>query len=267
MRSDAIEELISNDPSWMVRWGITIFFFTLLFLLTIAWIIKYPDTVSAPLKITTIDAPKSIQAKIGGKLIKLFVQPNDSVNTNDILAFIESTASHEQVLKLSTDMDTISSLIQGGQVEIVSNHIKNNYAQLGEVQLAYQNFYSAYLQFKNYLSSGFYLAKKNYLYKDLNNLRQLQVSIQQEKIIYTQDYNLAEQAYKRKQQLANDKVIALSELKEEESKLLAKKMPLQQLTASAINNQSLQNDKQKELLELEKQIAEQKIFFYKLPIL
>lgn len=260
-RSEAIQELISNDPSWMVRWGITLFFAMLLMLLAIAWMIKYPDTVTAPLKITTVDAPKSIQAKIGGKLIKLFVQPNDSVHTGDILAYLESTAAHEQVLQLSKDMDTISSLIQSGKVEAITSHIKNNYEQLGDVQQAYQNFYNAYLQFKDYLSSGFYLAKKQILYRDLNNLQRLQTSIQQQKSIYSQDYNLALEAYKIKQQLAKEKVIANIELKEEESKLLAKKMPMEQLNTSSINNQSLQNDKQKELLELEKQIAEQKNIF------
>jgi HlyD family secretion protein len=261
LRSEAIQELISNDPSWMVRWGITLFFAMLIMLLAIAWIVKYPDTVNAPLKITTIDAPKSIQSKIGGKLIKLFVQPNDSVHTNDALAYMESTASHEQVLLLSKDMDTISSMIQSGKVESISHYIKNNYEQLGEVQQAYQNFYNSYLQFKDYLSSGFYLAKKQMLYRDLRNLQQLQSSIQQQKNIYSQDYNLAQEAYKIKQGLAKDKVIAAIELKEEESKLLAKKMPLEQLNANAISNQSLQNDKQKELLELEKQIAEQKNIF------
>ncbi len=261
LRSEAIQELISNDPSWMVKWGTTIFFSLLILLLTITWIIKYPDTVKASLKITTINAPKSVQTKIPGKLVRLFVQPNDSVATNDILAFMESTAAHDKVLKLSDDVQTILSLIQTGRVEALANYVKSDYGQLGEIQPAYQNFYNAYLQFKAYLSSGFYLAKKQILNRDLTNLQQLQENIRQEKKLYEQDYAIAEENYKIKQQLAKEKVIAALDLKQEESKLLSKKMPLQQFNASLINNQSQQNDKQKELLELDKQIAEQKNIF------
>ncbi len=58
--------------------------------------------------------------------------------------------------------------------------------------------------------------------------------------------------------MAHDKVIAPLDLKREESKAIARKLPYQQTASALISNLTAQRVKQKELLELDKQVAEER---------
>jgi HlyD family secretion protein len=61
--------------------------------------------------------------------------------------------------------------------------------------------------------------------------------------------------------LKEEKVISAKELRDEKSKRINKEMSLPQINASIINNESLQNEKRKEIAELENQIQQQKDIF------
>lgn len=63
------------------------------------------------------------------------------------------------------------------------------------------------------------------------------------------------------QQLARQKVIAELDLKHEESKYMARRLPYQQAVSAVINNRYAQKAKQKELLELDKTVSEQRSAF------
>ena len=47
LRSSEVNEVLSQPPSWLVRWGITVFFFVLLILLGVSGFVEYPDLVKA----------------------------------------------------------------------------------------------------------------------------------------------------------------------------------------------------------------------------
>jgi hypothetical protein len=47
IRSEEVQEIISHMPNWIVRWGITVIFASLVVLLSISWFIKYPDILTA----------------------------------------------------------------------------------------------------------------------------------------------------------------------------------------------------------------------------
>jgi HlyD family secretion protein len=93
-------------------------------------------------------------------MIKFFVRNNDQVKKNEILGWIESTANHSQVLKLSKQLDTSLALLKAGfpgQAGHAFNEICTN---LGELQPAYQNFNTALSTFNDYLENGYYYRKK-----------------------------------------------------------------------------------------------------------
>ena len=158
-----IEDIISNKPPFIVRWGTVFFLVLLLILATICWFIKYPDIVEAPAKLTSINAPKQIICLINGKLIKLFVKENKQVKQGDVLGLIESTANHNEILRLNNNILQSQQLLQNNSSEKISAIFNTNYSQLGELQQSYQTLSQSYLTFKNYLSNGFYLHKKEIL--------------------------------------------------------------------------------------------------------
>lgn len=256
--SDSVQEIINYNPIWLVRWGTTLFSFFFFGLFGLTFFVSYPDVIRGTLKLTSAERPKSITPKINGKLVRLFVKENAIVNKNQTLAYIESTANHDEVLSLSTQLDSIQKSVQLGIYSALSPLQKNSYTNLGEIQPDYQRFEQTLTQLQALTSNGFYSQKRNLLNQELSDIGFMSRKLAEQQQIYLRDYNLAQNEFSKKQRLARQGVVSSSELSDAESKLLAKQIPLKQTEAQLINNKSEQTGKQKELLELDKNLFEQK---------
>lgn len=255
--SEEVQDIINRPPSAIIRWGLTVFFgLCLMFVFLMYWI-QYPDILKASFRLTSEQSPKSILSKIDGRLIKLHIKNQEQVTKNEVLGYIESTTDHEQVLSLLRFLDTFEE-----NENLFLQNRKLDFKRLGELQSSFQAFKAAYLQYISFLSGGFYLQKKALLLQDLEHLKSLEQNLQTQKKIQAQDYILAEKEFKIQEKLYADKVIPVLEFTREESKMMSKKMPLQQLESNLINNLTSQIGKQKEILELDKTISEQKSIFF-----
>ncbi len=258
--SEEINEIITAVPSWILRWGITLIFSILLLIILASALIRYPDIVKAPLKINSLNAPKEIITHQQGKLIKLLVRDNQFVQNRQALAFLESTAKHEDVLKLQKQLEVLTIQVENNTGKKLETILPKGLA-LGELQTSYQNFYQEFIQFSNTQEGGFYLAQRAYLQKDLNEISKLEQQILKQKQIQEKEYaNIAEE-YESYQKLKSKNVISNSEFKQQENKYLSGKYPLEQTATALINNRTSLLAKQKELATLENTIIEQQSKF------
>ncbi|MFA6087771.1 HlyD family secretion protein [Mucilaginibacter sp.] len=259
--TDDMQDIITSVPSWLLRWGITLFFFVLVMLLSLSAFIKYPDIVKTQLKITSPNMPKQVVPKITGKLVKLLVNNNDEVKPGQALAYIESTASHDKVLLLLTRLKQMQKQVGLNQPIDKSffNNADNN--ELGELQASYQSFSQAYLTYKSSVEDGFLLKKRAYLQKDVSALSQQASQLQSEKVLQQRDFKLAEEEYSMHKKLEQQKVETPAELRQQESKYLSRKAPMLQTDAALINASTNSLAKQKEIMELDNQVQEEKAKF------
>ncbi len=79
--------------------------------------------------------------------------------------------------------------------------------------------------------------------------------------MYARDAELADQEFKISQNLHAEKVIAALNLSREESKMLGKKLPLRTVESSLVGNLMQKTAKQRELLELDHTVSEQREAF------
>lgn len=261
LHSAEVTELISTRPTFLVRWGVTILFAIAVILITTTWFIKYPDLIHAKGTLTSVNAPKLVSANTDGRLLRLFVKEGEYVNVNAVLGFMESTANHQSVIELSQTLDSIGKDLQEDKPERLGKYFVSDNINIGELQPHYQVFRQAFLTFSNYLSNGFYPRKKAILYQDMANLRQLHSNLLIQKKIQEQDVSLAQQTFDANDTLRKENIISAFDYRNEKSKLLNKSLSIPQLNASLIGNESQQNDKQKEIMELENNIAQQKLVF------
>ena len=105
LRSDAVQDIIRYKPYWLVRWGTFLFSFFFLLLFTLSFFVKYPDIIKSSLKLTATETPKAIVSKATGKILKMFVKENDTIQINQTLAYIEALGNHEQILELSRKLN------------------------------------------------------------------------------------------------------------------------------------------------------------------
>ena len=258
LRSEEMQELMARPPRWLLRWGILVVFLVLLLITAGAWLIHYPDLVRASFKLTASNAPKAVVTRTDGKIVRLLAREEQIVQAGEPLAYLESTASHAEVLQLSQELRTAWTVVRRGNLEGLHQINLSAYNQLGELQATYQTFEQAHIRLRAYLAGEFYSQKKAVLRQELGDLRILAQQLKQQRPLQARDAALAQQEYEVQQQLAVEKVIAPLELRREESKNISRQLSYQQTASALVTNVTAQRAKQKELLELDKQVAEER---------
>lgn len=258
INSEEVQEIITAVPSWILRRGITIIFLLLVSIVIASAFIKYPDVVKTALKVNSLNAPKAVFVRQTGKIVTLLVKEATSVKQGDPLAFMESTANHFDVIKMHDVLVQINEeLIKketAGKIALVG-------LNLGELQGPYQIFHQQYLQYISTQSGGYYLNRKKYLKRDLLEINELKKQIVIEQSVHEKEYANIEQEFEAYKKLHEKGVISNSEYKQQENKFLAGKYPLQQTVTALLNNNSTYAGKQKEILDLDHTIQEEKAKF------
>ncbi|WP_367867703.1 HlyD family efflux transporter periplasmic adaptor subunit [Pedobacter sp. WC2423] len=256
--SDEIEEIITSVPSWIVRSGTMIIFTVIAGIVLMSAFIKYPDIVNTSLKVNSLNSPKRILSKQRGKLVRILVTENQFVKQGQPVAYLESTADHTDVIRLLKKLKQLRTIAPSSTFV---NNFESDKLNLGELQSAYEVFYQSYLQFNKAIKGGHYSKQKIFLEKDLNELRKLTDNINQQKKIQEKQIENAELQYKAYIILRKKGVISNNEFKEQENKYLSSKYPLLQNETSLSNNNTAYLAKQKELLDLDNTIMEQRLNF------
>ena len=260
--SDEIQEVINYRPHWMIRNGNAFFFLIIFFLLSLTWLIKYPDIINASARILTLNPPKLVSSKTGGKLLKLFIANEQQVRKGQHLGYMESITDYYEVINLQNWIDLIIKTTKNNSYEIVTTNQLPDLHNLGELQPNYQLLQNGLAEIKQTLANGYYEKKRNALQKDLQYLASLKKNTYQQQEIVEMDQQLQKKEYDAYESLAKDKIIAPLELDQYKSKLLSKDQNLKQIDAQITNAEVNSHNKKKELLDLQKTITDQQQKFH-----
>ncbi|MAN25770.1 hypothetical protein [Mesonia sp.] len=61
LRSDVIQEVIGKTPSWLIKRGLSCFFFIMLIGILISWTIKYPEIIEGELTIIKMNSKQVVE--------------------------------------------------------------------------------------------------------------------------------------------------------------------------------------------------------------
>lgn len=261
LRSDAVKEIVSSRPGVFIRRSIPFFFCLVGAAFIACWFIQYPEIIPARAKLRSVNAPKPVISKSDGKLVKLFAKEGAEAGKGELLGYIENTADLNSVLSLSRETDSLATIISNNDFDRLPGFIESARGNLGELQQSYQLFLQSFISFRDYIANGFWLKKRKMLMNDMNFLRRMHDQLLLQEKISAEDFALTQKTFTANGSLHKDKVIADFEYRNEESKLLGKKMSLPQSSLSVLGNEAQQGEKQKEILELDNKIAQQKNIF------
>lgn len=107
LRSEEVQEILSDVPNWMIRWGSALFLSLIVLLLFISWFVKYPDVIPSKAVVTTQTPPEKQYARTTGKIQSLLVKDNEIIQAHTPLAILENTANYKDVYLLKSVIDTI----------------------------------------------------------------------------------------------------------------------------------------------------------------
>lgn len=149
--SEPVQEILGIIPSWITRWGITLTFSILMFLLLGCCLINYPETISGTITLTSVNPPTSLVARKSGLLDTLLVRNGSVVHKGDILAVLSSTANTD-------DIATIRELINDNRTLSLENvsslDLFNKEMLLGPIQQSWTNLKSSIREYMEYIEMG-----------------------------------------------------------------------------------------------------------------
>jgi len=257
-REIGTEEFISDDTHWILRTGNLMFLVIIVLFLACSFFIRYPDVIRGSMKLLSRNAPKLVVAPTDGKLVKLFVTNEMEVMDGQVLAYLQSTGRHEQVLALEKWILCIEPYIIRDSFGVLSTHPLPVYNALGELQPAYQAFQNVFKETEALLPLGYYEQRKNALVRELDFIDATQRNRQEQDSLLHEDYKLQKTEYDVNEILSREKVIDLMELNRNKSKAIGKEEVLRQMDAQLIAGSVDRHNKEREIAEFLKFKADQR---------
>lgn len=261
LRSEMTQEIISRKSGFLEDWALFIFLLLLLLMIGGTWFVQYPDIINARATLTADNAPKEIIVRQEGRLVKLFAKNNEKVKKNEFVGWIESTANHQEVIRLLNQIDSSLVLLNSNHPNEITKLFQSHYNDLGEIQQSYQQLFAVWEIFNDYTLNGFYLRKKYLLEDDVNTLNDLNKNILSQKELTEQDVKLAAETYSINKILLDKNVITKEEFRIEKSKYVNKEKSIPQLEATIFANEMQRRDKFKEIEQLNHDTNKQRIIF------
>lgn len=145
IRSDEVQEILTEVPSWMIRYGITLVFAIILSVLILSWFIKYPETIEGSVELTTEQPPVKLVAKTSGYIQNIKFAEDDTVKSGQVIAELANPVNKETIDSLriflnSFNLDSagvqfteLSRLKSLGQAQIQVNQLYNRLVEYDEL--------------------------------------------------------------------------------------------------------------------------------------
>ncbi|PVV54769.1 HlyD family secretion protein [Chryseobacterium sp. HMWF035] len=227
LRSESVQDILTQPPHWMIRWGNTIIFLILVLILMMSYVIKYPEFVPAPIVVTSQNPPEKLQATINSKIEKIFIKNHQEVKKDQVLMIMQSTADYKDVLELKKLMDSITP----DQLRSFPLHEASRF-KLGELQGDYNQFAKAFQDEALFTRLQPYAPENLAANQSISEYRSRIATLRQQKSLELAKYELTKKNYQRSQELFNQGVIASVELENEKIKYLQAQQNLQNLNIS-----------------------------------
>ncbi len=258
LRSEEVQEVMGHMPSWILRWGITLFFVIILTLLIGSFFFRYPDTITATMTLTSDNPAVQIIARANGRLTSLYIEDKQKVESGDYLAVIENTAVTEDILQLR---NTLIPIVNEPDTALLLFNAERE-LKLGNAQSLYTNFLRSLYDFKNYKVLNYYPQKINSLRKQIGKYEVYHRNLIGQLQIQQEQYEIGKKQYDRDSILFEEGILAAADLEVTRTQLLQKRTVYEQLKASIDNLQIQIGDLEADILDYELQQAEKEKVLY-----
>ncbi|MEM9001857.1 MAG: HlyD family efflux transporter periplasmic adaptor subunit [Bacteroidota bacterium] len=233
-RSDQVREILGKTPNWMIRSGTSLVFVIVGILLLGSAVISYNDIIPAQIVITSKNPPIYLKARSSGRLTKVLVQANDHVSKDQILAEIENTAKFEDAIYLANELDSHRAVF----LSLDSLHqIFPSTLDLGEMQLAYGNYLTAYQNFILYHTLAPNTKESALIRKQLYEQQQFLRNQERQLALFEQDLALSKNNFDRNKGLFDKRVISKAEYEEASRAYLADQQQYEVFLTNISNTQ------------------------------
>ncbi|MGB0522292.1 MAG: HlyD family secretion protein [Flammeovirgaceae bacterium] len=257
VKSEEVQDLLGRPPHWIIRSGILMVAIFTAMILSVTYVVRYPDTLPTEVTIATETLPTSVQAKQSGKLTHLFVGEHTFVKKGQYLGVLENPVNYEEVMSVKAWFDHFYEQLNKKQQ--VGTFYQGKMPELGSLQGAYAGLHKAYKDYQFYLAQAANTRKLSQMQKQLAVQELVTQSLGQKAKVSQQTFQLNQKKYQADKALFSEGVISEQEYDNAEKAYLNEKLALANLDNEKANQQLQIENLKHQMVELEQQDTERKI--------
>ncbi len=255
LRSEEVQEILSQPPSWIIRYGITAILITILAILTGSWFIKYPDIIPARVVITTEVPPANIIARAAGNLT-FFITDTQEVVQDQLLGEVENPAVTADVLALMEQTEAFKAMLFMGQ-EYDTGHRFEQTLNVGTMQSGYFQFLNAHRGYRLFRQLELYTKQKNALRERIRFYEDLNQQNEGQKRLAIEELSIVQKRYEADSLLYSKQAITKFEFGQTKNNFLAARRNVANTESSIINNRIQMSQLESQITELDLQYRDE----------
>lgn len=240
-----IQQIMGDPPSWIVRWGISLVCISVTVLVLIAYIVKYPDIIAAPITLETENPPIRIPARTSGQLIALNVAEGTKVETGQILAILENTASFTDIKELGVFISTVSETGLLDDLDLPKN------LSLGVLQDSWSSFSESYQDYIYFLRKDKTRSKARLLRRQIKDTEKLNQVLVSSEAFLQKDKLLIEKRLERSRNLLRQGLVSNADYESIIAESSAIDRQISDMDSQRINNEITIQQLQRSILDLD----------------
>jgi len=239
-----IQQIMGDPPSWIVRWGISLVMISVTVLVLIAYIVRYPDIIPAPITLETENPPIRIPARMNGKIESLKVEEGTRVETGQILAILENTADFNSIIELSIFTATVSETGLLDDLDLPKD------LSLGVIQDSWSSFTESYKDYVYFLRKDKTSKKARLLKQQIKDTKDLNQVLKRREASFKTDKQIIESKLKRTRNLLAQGLASVVEYEDMQSEYSSIKRQISDMGSEFINNEITIRQLERSILDL-----------------
>ena len=229
---DQVQTILGKPPGWILKWGISFIFMTVLMLIWMSYLVKFPDIIQARVILTTEIPPVHLFVQSGGKIENLLVEDKQVIVENDLLVIIQNPANHRDIVILENFLEKVKvrKTVDLSDVAYPEN------LELGEIQSSYSDFTQNLNDFNFFENKNELVKKIEALKSQIRYLGGKNASIKKQEITMGRAIDLAKSNRDRMIKLLADKAVSIKDVEDAKSEVLRNERELERMQTDYLDN-------------------------------
>lgn len=248
--SEEVQEIMGRKPVWILRWGVTVIVLISIAIILGSYYVKYPDTITASITLTSNDPPSDLAARASGILDSVFVKNGENVIRGQMIAIIASTARLEDIL-LAEDLLRSRECCLGNDLNEKERLNELSTLHLGDIQQNWIEYLAACSEYQDYMNIDQIGQKKKLLAEQVRSAEEYyrKLEIQRKTLVESLSYERKE--VDRDSVLVTRKMISQSEYESTLKAFISKENSLAGFDASMVNAHLNRLKLEQQIIELD----------------
>ncbi len=248
--SEEVQDIMGRIPGNLTRWGLTVVFLIFFSIVIGSYFFKFKEIVSVPMVITTTNPPAPLICKASGRIAQWFVTDGRRVKEGDYIAVIRNNTNLHDLALLEEIVCRLDSsrICEGLETVVLPGKLV-----LGELQDQYNQFYTNWQNYRDYVENRFLPHKIDLLEQEMVKQQQYyELSLEQQEMM-KQELAFAQKQVDRQQVMLEKGGVSEAEVDNARAALIQSKRSYSAFLASLKSTEINLLSQKSSLLEMQKE--------------